>query len=596
MLDALKTLTSGKNKLVQKQAEELEQLITTAREERGAIGAMLTALTASTAKLAPLGKTLEQVSEMTAGVASRLDEITRRLTSLDDRTRELADLDTRIASLRDAALQAEQTTQRAIGPDGELRAHRAAVEHLSSQALGAEATLAALKSEHATLEELRGQLQTSESETSQALTQSSTLRAELEQVRAVAAALTQDYATIRASSRNAREDTTAALTTVTEVENKVAGLARLHELSQTTEARLTALNALAEHVAHKAKALDSQQQSVEHAVVQANRVNEMVWAMDVQIGKLGEGMKQVARFDETLARTEKLTAETGSQLEAASRLRVETENETASLKREAASLLDAVRGQVDTLSLKKKELDALDLRLGTLQSGVGDAEARMEALTAKERSLTDLGQRIDAMSVRIEALTASADNMTEKQVALESLNDRLGEVDALTKQTSWQLDALRESRRDVEALRQEITEFYQARAEAAKLADALGASRAGLEAVGDRLTAFSAAAPELEARMDAILGKLALVDAGTLQAARLHDTVAALDAQISRVGMRVPFVEQFESRLNGLNALSADVDRRLEEQLASRGGLDTLKAQCEGQTAQVADAHHKLCL
>ena len=99
MLDAFKTMTGGKSKLVQKQTDELELLIATAREERSAISAMLTALTTRSAKLAPLGKTLEQVSEKTAGVTSRLDEIAKRLTALDDRTKELTELDKRIQAL-----------------------------------------------------------------------------------------------------------------------------------------------------------------------------------------------------------------------------------------------------------------------------------------------------------------------------------------------------------------------------------------------------------------------------------------------------------------------------------------------------------------
>src|SRR5438270_118336 len=246
MLDAFKTMTGCKGKLVQKQTDDLELLIATAREERSAISAMLTALTTRSAKLTPLGKTLEQVSEKATGVTSRLDEITKRLTVLDDRTKELAELDKRIQSLKESARQAEQTTQKALGPDGELQKHREAVQHLSSQALGTQATLDTLKKERATLEELRGQLQKAEA----------------------------------------------------------------------------------------------------------------------------EGMKQVARADDTLARTEKLTSETTAQLEAANKLRQDTENETTKLKKEAGALLDAVRGQVDTLALKRKEFEAFDLRLRTLHSDV----------------------------------------------------------------------------------------------------------------------------------------------------------------------------------------------------------------------------------
>ena len=61
------------------------------------------------------------------------------------------------------------------------------------------------------------------------------------------------------------------------------------------------MNALAARVSQKAKALESQQHAVEHALVQANRVAEMVWATDVQIGKLNEGLKQAAKAEEATA-------------------------------------------------------------------------------------------------------------------------------------------------------------------------------------------------------------------------------------------------------------------------------------------------------
>src|SRR5205814_986860 len=201
-------------------------------------------------------------------------------------------------------------------------------------------------------------------------------KSDLDQIRKTAATLTQDYAKIRDTSREAREDTTAAMTTVKEVEAKLGPLARLHELSQSTEDRLTGLNALAEHVSHKAKALETQQQAVEHAVVQANRVNEMVWAMDVQIGKLNEGLKQSVKAEETITKIEKLSEETDQRMDAAAKLNTEVGRETAKLQKESTILLEAVRTELNTLSFKKKEFEAFDERLGTLQSSVGDAESR----------------------------------------------------------------------------------------------------------------------------------------------------------------------------------------------------------------------------
>ena len=152
MLDTFRSMTGGKNKQMQQQTDELQNLINAAREERSALSTMLTTLTARSAKLTPLGKTLEQVMEKATGASSKLDEISKRISTLDDRGQELEQIDKRIQALKDAARQAELTTQKAIGPDGELQKHREAVQHLSSQALQTQATLDTLKKERALLE------------------------------------------------------------------------------------------------------------------------------------------------------------------------------------------------------------------------------------------------------------------------------------------------------------------------------------------------------------------------------------------------------------------------------------------------------------
>src|SRR6185436_6690555 len=116
MADAIKNMFGGSNKgkAVEKQTTELELLIATAREERSAISAMLTALTTRSAKLTPLTHSMEQAVQMASTVASRLDGIAERLDSLDERTRDIESLDARIQALKDAAQQAEETTQKTI--------------------------------------------------------------------------------------------------------------------------------------------------------------------------------------------------------------------------------------------------------------------------------------------------------------------------------------------------------------------------------------------------------------------------------------------------------------------------------------------------
>src|SRR5439155_4367608 len=49
-----------------------------------------------------------------------------------------------------------------------------------------------------------------------------------------------------------------------------------------------------------------------------------------------------------------------------------------------------------------------------------------------------------------------------------------------------------------------------------------------------------------------------------------------------------------ESRLNGLNALTADVDRKFDEQIARRAEVEALRNQIDGVGIQVTDAQQKL--
>ena len=64
-----------------------------------------------------------------------------------------------------------------------------------------------------------------------------------------------------------------------EVEKKLGAMSKLQELARSAEERIAALNTLSEHVTQKAKSLEGQKHTIDRAVVEANRLNEMVWSM-----------------------------------------------------------------------------------------------------------------------------------------------------------------------------------------------------------------------------------------------------------------------------------------------------------------------------
>src|SRR5687768_2826871 len=192
MIDAFKNLAVGsKREVVVSERHELEQLIKIARAERAGMDAALAALRERSASLTPIARSLEHLTQTMAGAATKLEDIGERLAALDGRTRQLEQLGGQIQNLQDAARQAEQSLQEASRLDGEARKHREAIDELSLQARQAQASLGALKDEHASFEDLRGQLRSTQAELAQSVQRAGALDHELEQLRGLTGGLTE---------------------------------------------------------------------------------------------------------------------------------------------------------------------------------------------------------------------------------------------------------------------------------------------------------------------------------------------------------------------------------------------------------------------
>src|SRR5690242_3624234 len=94
--------------------------------------------------------------------------------------------------------------------------------------------------------------------------------------------------------------------------------------------------------------------------------------------------------------------------------------------------------------------------------------------------------------------------------------------------------------------------------------------------------------------MDAVLTKMNMVEDGTKAATRLGELTAELDAQLTRVGARLQFIEKLESRVNNLHVLTQDNDRKLAEQLARRNEVESLKSLCDTLRTQLCDEQQTL--
>ncbi len=574
--------------------DELRALIDDARDERAALSAVLTQVSGVSAKLSRTAQTLDDLGQKADGVAQKVDKLAGMTAGYDKRVENFDQLAKRMGELLEQVTQAKRVSEALSAPDGDLQQHRLAIDAMSSQAQEAQATLGQLRLENQKLDELRVQLRNSTAEVAQTIAGVATCKAELDALRASETGLRQEMQDIQGSARAAHSDSVAAARTVSEVQGKLESLAQLQELSKTTEKRLSSLNALAEHVSHKTKALETQKHTVEHAVVEATRLNEMVWSMDAQIAKLAAGGAQMQQTEEALSRMEKLAQAAAHDLTAASAARDEFLRESARLESQGRSFTEYLRSAIERLAVEKREVDAFDQRLKALALAVGESETRVHSVLAKDEALVAMQQRNEALGKTFAALMAQAAELARKQSDLDTLAGQLAQVDGLAKRTAAQHEGLLQSQQHVKTVHAELAEFHKAHAQAMQLRDKLAIDRAALEALGERTATMLGRTPEIEARLDAVLGKMALVDEGNNAAARLGELAGDLEVQLSRVGSRLQFVERLEERVNGLQVVTTDVERKLAEQLARRGEVESLKNLCDTLATQVVDAQQKL--
>ena len=475
MLDAFK---KGPSK---QQASELQSLIAASKEERAALSTMLTQIQLHGAKLSNAGKALQDVEEKAAKATSRLNEVTDRLAKADARAEELGALDARIKALTEAVAAAEQQNNRLTAPDGELEQQRQALQTVTDQAVQVRASFEALQQDQAALAEVREQLRETQRELRESVAGTEGLKGEFDGLRSASVDLAQEVARVKELTRDSREDANHAVEIVKEVGKRLGPLTELQSLVNTTDERMTSLNALAEHVSQKVKSLENQKHTVERAVLESTRLNEMIWNMEIQINKLNEAGQQATRTEELVDRAEKIFGDVSAQLEAATKVRDSLAGELSRLEHDRGALTEFVRTASDRLSVERREFDAFDLRVKALQTTIGEAEKSMEGLAARDRTAAYLAQRVDQLARQMQTLNTHADEIQGKHASLESVHESLAEVDALGKRTAAQFESLKQSRVDLEALRKEIQDFYTAHAEVMRLRDRLADDRGALE-------------------------------------------------------------------------------------------------------------------
>ena len=570
-------------------AEDLDTQIGRAQDVRLALEALVTIAQAHIDQMPRVNASLEETDRRAAGIGERLESLAARVDGLEDVRRQTQAAESRVVALEDRV-------QQALARETEVEEYRAAIEQLISLGKAAFANLEGLKKEGATFMQLEERLPGLRKEFQPLIDQQTALKNDLDQLRTGIATLAQDAETGREAALKARGHATKATEVVTELQRKLEPLSQISALGKDTDAQMRTLNALSEHVAAKVKALENQQSVVEHALVESRRVHEMVWEMEVQLKKLDEGTKRAARVEETLAALERMQAATNTTLEEASLARESFRVDVARQERDAHSLMEAVQRHLDQLAVNKQEIETVHERLRLVQTGIAAAETRVEAVTNRERELNELAGRIQNLATGVQELTASAESLQRKQASLDAIQERLEGLEATAKRTQWQFEGLAEHRKDLDTLKAEIQTVHTTYEQTTTLLDKLRTDKREVEVFLDKAGSFMGQAAQVEAKIDALTNQIAAAEASAAKTTSVADAVENLAGRLTALEPRTRIVEDLEGRLNALNTLSTDVDRRLSEQLAARAELESLHVLCEGLGAQVTDAQQKLAI
>ena len=575
-------------------AGDLNAQIERAQHEREALEALIASAQAQLAQIPQVTASFEDTERRATAISQEIDNLSARMDDVENIQRQTKAAEARILALEGLAQTTEARFQQALAREAQVEEHKSAIEQLVSLGRSTAAQLDGLKQESVALRQLEERLPRLRKEFQPLLDQQSALKNDIDVLRTGIAGLAQDAETGREAALKARGHATKATEVVADLQRKLEPLSQMNTLGKDTDAQLRTLNALAEHVGAKVKALESQQSVVEHALVESRRVHEMVWDMEVQIKKLDEGTRRAASVEETLATLERMHAETSTRLEEAARAREAFSQETTRQERDAQSLIDTVHRHLDQLAVNKQELETIHERLRVAQTGIAAAESRAETMLAREQELAQLGERIQGLAASVGDLTASAESLQRKQASLEVLGERLDGLEAMAKRTQWQFEGLAEQRKDLDSLKTQIQAVHDTYEQTATLLDKLRADKGEVEMFLDKAGSFMSQSSHIETKIDGLTAQIAHAEASAANAKSIGEAVDDLAGRLVALEPRTQIVDDLEGRLNALNALSADVDRRLSDQLARRAELESLNVQCDGLAAQMTDAQQKL--
>jgi hypothetical protein len=289
---------------------------------------------------------LDQLREAVARLAGehrRIEEATRaaeerRVAATNS---ELATLDDLRARLRQAELAFQQPMEHVHALKTELDQHREVAARLAGEhrrieeatRAADERRVAAINSELATLADLREQLRQAELAIQQPVERAREFKTELDELHDVSARLAGEVRRIEDAMHAAEQRRVEAVESFTAMEARLGPLVAFQERISTADARLTALNNVADQ--------------------KVSRVGELISTIDSRLARLDKGNQLIERSQEMAGRLEQIASAATSQLAQALNIKKDFDSDLARFEQTVQTLIESARSQVGKPAVEK---------------------------------------------------------------------------------------------------------------------------------------------------------------------------------------------------------------------------------------------------
>lgn len=579
---------------VREEREAVENVRDAVRDEHAALRAQAEQTASVAARLSRLDQAMDDLSSKSEAAARRLEKLTAAADGFEQRLRWADELGKRLSELTFQVDAAERATKAMTDPEGPLQNSRKTLEVLGAQVRDVQTTLSQVRQDSVDLNQAQAELRQSGSEAQRSLAAFIATKKEFAELQQMGGDLRRDVQTAQQTADGATAQASTVMQGLGEMSRRLDAVLKLQDVSKEVERRVASLHLLADHVSQRTKTLEAQRHTIDHAVAETARLNQLVWTMDGQLAKLAEGRDRLQEAEQAVSRIEQIARTATQDLAAASEARAQFTQDNARLEADARSQLARLRETVVQIGLYKDEFGAMDDRLRALSGSLGGMESRVQALLAKDDALASALLKAGALDKMFADLRVETEELARKQSALDGLAEQLGAVESLGRRAAAQHQGLLKAQEELAAMQSKLDEVHQAHGQMAVLRLQLAQERAKFEEFEQRTAAMIGRTPEIEARLNGLLDKFARLDEGTEAARKLGETASTLDAEINRVAARMQLVERVDERVNSVFALSRDVEQMLGQQAARRAELEGLVQQCHSLDSRLKDSQQQL--